>query len=66
MINASREGPVITRKTSQRMLAGLLKYIGQHSLHLTWPNLWVKIKEDFDIAYTSYISSAMASIGIRK
>jgi hypothetical protein len=65
MVSASKEGPLISRKTSEKMMAGLLKFIGKLNLHTKWPNFWAKVVEDFDLVYTSFVSAQVSSMGLR-
>ena len=65
MINASREGPVISKKSSEKMLVGLLRYIGRHELHKVFPSFWKVVSNDFDLVVTTWVAGIVTNHSIK-
>lgn len=65
MINASKESHIVSRRSSEKMLMGLLKFIGKHKLHEQWKNFWAIVSVDFDVTFSSYVAGHMSSSAFR-
>ena len=61
----SKECPQIIRRVSLKMQVAILKYIGQHALHIRWPAFWSEVRTDFDNVIAAHIASKPPGIATR-
>ena len=66
MIEASREGPVITKKNSHRMLVAILAHIGRTKSHERFVHFWRAVKADFDKTFAAYAGALVGDARLRR
>ena len=52
LIDTTREQDRVCKKHAEVLQKSVLKFIGKSNLHLKWPELWVAVKDGFDVVLT--------------
>jgi hypothetical protein len=66
MIASARESPLITRRTSLKMILHILKFVGKKEMHLKFKTFWLLVKHDFDSCFSDHVGLNVPSPSIRR